>query len=298
MDPDTGLLASNKLVARHNPAKNQRWYFEQGFPDQYKNIFTSTNLPRASRRFPPEYPDDPGSRRTRLIAQAEQFQASPQHQQGWDHDGPYLVPRVQRAPRRRNADRAPLRRRSLQHDPLGREPRSSRASLGLRHRLRRPTLARAETLTSDIVFENFQIKDYYVNRIDAYLQSIGASPGLYAGNWQASRRLSDGRDDPPPVADLHPRATRRRSRRSSLVQQTHNGSDTLYQKIQGYLYKPGSTLGPLGPQNCWIVPQDADFFRRLHSRLPPLPHLRRSRDEPVRHARRVGASNTEPERRD
>ena len=157
-----------------------------------------------------------------------------------------------------------------------------------------------ETLTSDIVLENFQIKDYYVDRIDAYLQSIGASPGIFPNNWGPSpfvacdpstdKACSAGGKKTMPtssnVGDAAPIIP-------AVVRATHNGSDTLYQKMQGYLYPPSNgPSGPLGPSS-FIVPQDADFFRAYFYLRYSIPcRLRRPEHEPVRYPFESGATNT------
>ena len=38
-DPTTGLLTGRDLVNRWDPQKPITWYFDPGFPDQYKDIF-------------------------------------------------------------------------------------------------------------------------------------------------------------------------------------------------------------------------------------------------------------------
>ena len=119
-----------------------------------------------------------------------------------------------------------------------------------------------ETLSSDIVFENFQIQDYYVTRIDAYLQTIGASPGLYtSGAWPLP---TDAQGNPLSancnLGDTVPIVP-------AVVTQTHNGQSTLYQKMQNYLYKPASSYGALGPQD-FVPQQDSDFFRAYFTYLP------------------------------
>ncbi len=109
-----------------------------------------------------------------------------------------------------------------------------------------------ETLTSDIVLENFQIKDYYVDRIDAYLQSVGASPGIYPNNW-----------GPAP-----------------LYQTTNSAGEIVYQ--------PMSATCAVG-QSAPILPQVVyDRARRLRHPVPedagatctvPRRHLRKPRPD-------------------
>ena len=126
-----------------------------------------------------------------------------------------------------------------------------------------------ETLSSDMVFFNSAIKDTYVDRIDAYLQSIGASPGLYtnSSDWPSSPAGppdASGNPTSLPVAcnvgDTAPIL-------SATVVANHNGLSTLFAKMQSYLYQPASQYGALGPQD-FIVPQDADFLKAYFAYLP------------------------------
>lgn len=130
-----------------------------------------------------------------------------------------------------------------------------------------------EALSSSINFNDFAIKDYYVQRIDAYLQMVGAAATDYdpskpapddgkthvgvnsAGEWIDPGACKDG-DTMPIVA--------------ATAATNHNGSSALYQKMQIYLQKPPDQFGPLGPQD-FIVNHDndmGDFYRAYYALTP------------------------------
>jgi hypothetical protein len=252
VDPDTGLLASNKMVMRHNPAKDQRWYFEKGFPDQYKNIFTSTNLPPGVAPLPAGIPTIQDST-NQLLAQANGLNKLATGRISF-HE--YNEPLDDGTPIERAF--GDVRFNMLRWvESLDQQT----AWVGNTGFIEDPRTG--EMLTTDIVFENNQLKDYYANRIDAYLQSIGASPGLYAGNWGPSPFAADGVTPLPTACTVGQTAPIV----PTILSQSHNGLSSLYQKIQSYLYEPASQFGPLGPQN-FIVPQDADFLRAYYAYLP------------------------------
>jgi hypothetical protein len=130
-----------------------------------------------------------------------------------------------------------------------------------------------ETISSSISFNDFAIQDLYVQRIDAYLQMIGAvacdkaagkncmtmtNDGLThvgvnsAGEWTNPGVCKPGQTMPiVPTTDLA----------------NHDGQSSLYQKMQTYLQKPSSQFGNLGPQD-FIVQQDADFYRAFYALAP------------------------------
>jgi hypothetical protein len=252
-DADTGLLASQKMVMRHNPQKDQRWYFEKGFPDQYKNIFTRDRkrLPVGVAPLPAGIPTIEDAT-NQMLVQANTVNPSATGRVSF-HE--YNEPLDDGSPIERSFGDVRFNMvRWLQTV----DQQSSWA--GVTGFVNDPRTG--EILSSDIVLENFQIKDYYVARIDAYLTSIGASPGILNADFPASP--TDANGQPLPVActvgDAAPIVP-------ATVLHNHNGLSTLYQKMQGYLFKPSSAFGPLGAQD-FIAPQDADFFRAYFAYLP------------------------------
>jgi hypothetical protein len=105
-----------------------------------------------------------------------------------------------------------------------------------------------EVVNQSITIQQFDIQDMFVQRIDAFLVSIGASEGL--GNTWQTGACKDG--------DTHPILTQ------SLVG-LHNGSSTLFQKMQTYLGMQGPT--PLGPQD-FVAQQGTDFLNAYFQTIP------------------------------
>jgi hypothetical protein len=266
-DPSTELTASNKMVARKNPARNQRWYFEKGFPDQYKNIFTSTNLPPGVQPLPAGVPTIQDSTNQALAAAQA---ADPNHAAtGRISFHEYNEPLDDGTPIERSFG-------DVRFNMLRWVESVNQQGLfaGVTGWVTDPRTG--ESLSSDIVFENFAIRDYYVTRIDAYLQTIGASANLYSsGDWGNPTCVVG--DTPNCIPDAKGSATGTLPPNCNVgdavplvpqvVTQTHNGQSTLYQKMQNYLYRPSSTYGALGPQD-FVPQQDADFFRAYYAYLP------------------------------
>ncbi|MBI5536227.1 MAG: hypothetical protein HY898_26125 [Deltaproteobacteria bacterium] len=111
-----------------------------------------------------------------------------------------------------------------------------------------------ELLTANVDLSDFPLQDYYFQRIDAYLQTIGASLDLNSEKeWP---------NDPPNCkdGDLQPVVP-------ETLANNHNGNSSLYNKMQGYLGKPIYKYGALGPQD-FIAKQDEDFFSAYHTVMP------------------------------
>ena len=226
-DDDSGLLAARQLVDRFDPEKPIVWYFAEGFPE-YKPFFTGPNGIKDQTN---QLMKDAG------VAARVDFQELERRATCQDGQPP-----------------SPVRRRSLQLPPLGLRPRHAEL-LGRRDAVRRRPAHRRDALSS-ISFNDFAIKDYYVQRIDAYLQMVGAQPTdvqLSAGEWPAtSAACKDGDDD----AD-RPRHRGRQPQRQlvALPEDAAVPAEAV------------DTFGNLGPQD-FIQPQDADFFSAFYALAP------------------------------
>jgi hypothetical protein len=219
-DNVSGQLAARELVTRFDPRKPITWYFAEGFPDVYKPVF-----------------DGIAKETNQLLADSgvaarvsfKEFDADLA-----DGQMPRQYGDVRYSFLRWVSDR------DMQSFWAGVtqfvvDPRTG------------------ESISSSISFNDFAIKDYYVQRIDAYLQSIGASLDVNAsGEWKDMGACKDGATLPIVNAS---------------VVNNHNGNSTLYQKMQGYLQKPVDTFGPLGPQD-FITKQDDDFFHAFYALMP------------------------------
>ena len=227
-DPSSGLLAAQQLVTRFDPTKPITWYFAPGFPEDYKHFFVDPNgiADQTNQLFK----DSNAAARLSFLnyndATTYQDAAGPSREYG---DVRYSFLRW-------------MSDEDMQDGFAGVtqfvvDPRTG------------------EALSSSISFNDFAIKDYYVQRIDAYLQSVGATSAIdpKTGNWvNPPGSCKDG--DTIPIVP-------------ATVIANHNGTSTLYQKMQQYLGKPPSTFGNLGPQD-FVVNQDDDFFRAYYALLP------------------------------
>ena len=229
-DPTSGQLAARQLVTRFDPRKPIVWYFAEGFPDVYKPVFNGKG--------------GVADQTNQLLMDAGAAARVSFKEYNAD-----LAPG--QVPREYGDVRYSFLRWVSDRDMQG-------FWAGVTQFVVDPRTG--ESLSSSISFNDFAIKDYYVQRIDAYLQSIGAASADKNGNtgvnapdaWKDMGACKDGATIP-------------------IVQKTvfanHNGTSTLYQKMQEYLQKPVATYGNLGPQD-FIVQQDDDFFRAFNALAP------------------------------
>ncbi len=238
-DQNTGLLAGRELVMRFDPKKPKiTWYFAQGFPEKYKAIFAG--------------PGGVAEGTNQLLAAADQ------------------------AAKAKDAKSAgvPMRIEFKNYDQdlaKGETPRqygdvrynfvrwlsdkdSQDSFAGIAQFVTDPRTG--ETLSASININDFAIKDYYVQRIDFYLKSVGASLDINSPvPWSdpaSGATCKDG--DVMPIVD-------------EVVAAKHNSNSTLIAKMQDYLQKPVASYGALGTQD-FIVKQDADFFNAYYALLP------------------------------
>jgi hypothetical protein len=268
-DPNTGLLGANAYVTRFDPTKPIDWYFEEGFPTQYMPYFTSHNLPAGVSALSGVTTIEDATNEILTAAKAKAQVAFHQYNEG--------------GVTRQFGD---VRYNILRW--LESEDQQSYFA-GVTSQVVDPR--NGETLSADIVFENFAIKDYYVAQIDAYLQSIGMSDpnnGPFdSTEWPKTvttpkldangNEVLDSSGNPVmvPVACS---ATGDVGHTVPVVPLTlvksHNGNSTLFQKIQGYLGKPVSEYGPLGPAD--FIAQhltqdgqtDTDFYNAYYKYIP------------------------------
>jgi hypothetical protein len=229
-DNETQLVAAQQLVGRFDPAKPIVWYFDQNFPEYYKPIFLGTN----------GHPGIANATNKVLTASGAAARVSVLNYNDATTYGDAAGPVRQFGDIRYNF----LRWVSDQDAQAsfagvtmpGFDPRTG------------------EIINEGIEFNDFAVKDYYVQRIDAFLTSVGASGGLGNGNWP-SGACSNGQTN-------------------QIVNQTvtdvHNASDTLYNKMQLYLGLHSQTNPDddhLGPSD-FVATQDADFYRAYYTLVP------------------------------
>jgi len=267
-DPNTGLLASNQYVVRYDPTKPIVWYFEAGFPAQYMPYFTNNTavLPTGTSPFPTCTAPNTPSNCVQTIEDATNQLLKDSGAAAQVSFQQYNVPLADgTAINRTFGDVRWNMLRWLESED------QQEFFAGVTSEIIDPRSG--ENLSTDIVFENFAIKDYYVTRIDAYLQSIGASAGTPFDQtpWPT----------PPLDANGNPLACSSAADLNNTVPiipltavLNHNGNSTLFQKIQSYLYKPATEYGPLGPADFavnHVTPQgtpDTDFYNAYYAYLP------------------------------
>jgi hypothetical protein len=224
-DPITGLLAANQYIGRYDPLKPIVWYFDQGFPAAYKDFFLNptngikqaTNKLLAAANTASKAAGGPG------VTATVDFQ---------DYDAGGITRSFGDV--RYNF----LRWVSDQDTGVswdgatwpGYDPRTG------------------ELVNQSITVQEFDVQDMFVQRIDAFLVSIGASSGL--GNAWPTGSCTTG--DSQPIVN------------ATLVG-NHNAASTLFQKMQNYLGYPATPA--LGPQD-FTVAQNTDFLNAYYQTLP------------------------------
>ncbi len=238
-DANSGLLAGRELVMRFDPSKKDNvWYFAQGFPENYKVIFngpggvaegTNKLLEAADKAAKLKNPTGPG------VPMRITFK-------NFDQDL-----KKGEKPRQYGDVRYNFVRWISDKD-------SQDSFAGIAQFVTDPRSG--ETLSASININDFAIKDYYVQRIDFYLQSVGASLNINSPDpWPdppSGAACKDG--DTMPIVD-------------ELVAAKHNSNSTLIAKMQEYMQKPVATFGALGTQD-FIAKQDDDFLHAYYAMLP------------------------------
>ena len=241
IDPTTGLWGSRQLVTRHDPkAAVVTRYFAPGFPNYLKTVYGN--------------PDTPGcidactfsGGGNGLIDQTNAlFKVAGATTKlvikDFDAD---LAPG--QPPRQYGDARYSF---LVWHSDLGFA--NATGLLGITYGSNFD-IRTGQILSTDIDYFDYPWQDYVLARLDYYEQSIGAFNFSPAGQNGVPGSCQDG-----DVIPLVP----------ATVAANHNGSSTLFQKMQQYLGKPVSTWGNLGPSD--FIPQhDADFYNGLFAVLP------------------------------
>ena len=235
-DNATGLLAANEFVGRFDPAKPIVWYFDQTFPENYKCVFR--NAPGCPA---PSVGGDPApvtiEDGTNAVLKAAGAAARVSF---LDYDAPDPVTGVATSRTYGDIRYNFLRWESDQdvQDSFvavtmpGFDPRTG------------------EIINEGIMFNDFALQDVFVQRVDAFLTSIG-----------------DG------LADSVPTGTCTSGQTLPLVNATvianHNANSTLYKKMQTYLAPSAPTGSHLGPSD--FVPttaEDPDFLQAYFTLAP------------------------------
>ena len=255
-DPNSGQLAARQLVTRYNPKTPKiTWWFDSSFPDRYKAVFTKVA-------------DDTNKILTESGARTQvEFK-----------DAAKDVPPGEPVPSKGDVRYNILywiSDKDIQDDFAGVtqyviDPRTG------------------ETLTTSMGFNDFAIKDLYVQRIDAYLKSVGACAAYQPGdaNNPASCPFDVNSPDDPANAQPWPDPPGLPGSGqctpgttvpivSSFAIKYHNATSSLSSKMQDYLHKSasstnpatGEAYGPLGLKD-FIPPADADYEAAFFNVMP------------------------------
>lgn len=231
IDPNTGLLGTQALAMRFDPAKpNITYYFAKGFPEYYKQFFLGKPNPDGS--YPPPGQGKGIVDQTNAILQ--QAGATTRLQvKNYDED---LAPGQ---PPRQMGDVRYSFIRWISDIESGGFP-----TLAVTQFV--PDPRTGEILSDSINVYDWAWRDYVLARLDYYEQSIGAV------NWGNPGACKDG--DTIPLVP-------------ATVASNHNGNSTLFQRMQIYLQRPVAQYGALGPQD-FILQEDQDFFNAYYQILP------------------------------
>ena len=245
-DLNSGLVAARQLVIRFNPKKPITWYFAAGFPEGYKAIFVNKdnpNDPNTIQGQTNQLMKDAGVAATVNFLNADDKDTFNDHL--LDPTNP-----------KNTTGATPREYGDIRYSFLRwmSDPDVQDSFAGVTQFVLDPRTG--EALTSSITFNDFAIKDYYVQRIDAYLQTLGASDDINSTvEWkQGSCTLGDTK----PIVD-------------ATIAKTHNGTSTLYQKMQQYLQKPLGTFPNLGPIDFISdvsKKADQDFLNAYYAMMP------------------------------
>ncbi|MGH7295655.1 MAG: hypothetical protein ACRELB_12005, partial [Polyangiaceae bacterium] len=229
-DNQTQLVAAQQFVGRFDPAKPIVWYFAPGFPEYYKPIFVGTNGNVGIMQATNDVLKASGA------AARIQFLNYNDDKTYGDAAGPS---------RQYGDIRYNFFRWVSDQDSQG-------SFAGV-------TMPGFDPRTGEIVnecieFNDFAVKDYYVQRIDAFLTAVGASSGLQTGvPWQSGACTTGA------TAQIV----------TQSVVDNHNAQSTLFTKMQQYLnlHSSDPLNDHLGPQDMVAV-QDADFYRAYFALAP------------------------------
>ncbi len=209
-DNQTQLFAATQFVERFDPTKPIVWYFDQNFPEYWKHVFVG---------------DTTGNPGIQQGTNALLTSAGVKARVSFLNYNDQSAYKDAKGPARSYGDIRYNMLRWVSDEDMqdafagvtidGVDPRTG------------------QELSALIEFNDFAVKDYYVDRMDAFLTTVGASGGLQSGKWATGHCTQDQQL----VTDQ--------------VINEHNASSTLYTKMQSYL----GLHGP-DPQNDHLGPAD------------------------------------------
>ncbi len=264
LDPTSGMVASDEQVERFDPNKPIVWYFAQGFDPAYKHFFT-----------------DPGTGivdRTNAVLQASGAQARVAVKEFDDPDG--LAPG--QAPRQYGD----IRYNFLvwMNDQFSQETFAGVTEFDVDYRT-------GEMLSANIAYNKFAFQDYYTQRVNSFLQGVGAADSVNSpSEWPTTPTISDPtlatncskkqtagscpitvQNSDGSTSTLYCASGSTVPIQSVVAAAVHNGTSTVFGKMQQYLGYPTSSYGNLGPTDFIAWPSktnDTDFFNAFYTLLP------------------------------
>ncbi|HEX8789915.1 MAG TPA: zinc-dependent metalloprotease [Polyangiaceae bacterium] len=248
IDNSTGLWGSRQLAMRHDPAGAQfTYYFAPGFPEQYKSFW-------GTKQTSSTYPDGIYEGGGALVDQTNKLMQIAKANTKlvvMDFDA-NLQPGQQ-----------PRQPGDVRYSFLRWDSDLAQTVGGSTLAVTQPTVdpRSGQTISVDIIGYDWSWQDYILARLDYYEQTVGAfnfgNPGTcvtsqYGDKICVPTTCKDG--DTMPLVPLE-------------VQKNHNGTSTLFTKMQQYLGKPMATWGFLGPQD-FVVQHSADFYNAFFKTIP------------------------------
>jgi hypothetical protein len=230
-DPATSLIAATQYVDRWDPTKPLVWYFAPGFPEYYKNVFIGDA-------------NNPGimAGTNKVLSQTGNkiqinflnYNDATSYKDGAGPSRNFGDIRYNMLRWISDQDTEDLFAGSTE---TGVDPRTG------------------EQIHGSITYNDFAVRDYYVQRLDAFLQQVGASAGIDNPGWKSGSCTTG--------------AT------AQIVNQTvidkHNATSTLYVKMQSYLglHGPNPSDDHLGPQDFTAkATEDQDFMNAYLTLVP------------------------------
>jgi hypothetical protein len=246
-DENTGTLQARELVTRFNPNKPIVWYFAEGFPEQYKVFFNDPNTGIAKQ--------------TNDLLAASNAKATVSFK-NFDADlAPGQSPRLLGDVRYNMM--AWLSDRDTQELFAGSTQGVTDPRTG-------------ETLSASIVYNDFAIKDFYVQRIDAYLHGFSATNDVNSdGDWPDTVLDADGKvvqcvegaTAPIDGTITNVKDENGKPTGGAGTTKLRHDASSLFSKMQQYLQKPVSNYGHLGV-SAFIANQDDEFFKAYYALMP------------------------------
>ncbi len=309
LDPVTGMVGSQEQVIRHDPTKPINWYFAQGFDPGYKHFFTYTGTGIVDRTN--AILETAGSAKNCGTAQAtgncvsvleynDITQLTAEQKAQWlpadCQTAGFAGPTCPDWTGRQYGD---IRYSFLiwMADQFSQDSFAGVTIFNVDYRT-------GEMLSDSIAYNTFAFQDYYVQRINDYLISVGAGVDVNSPTpWPTTPSIAGQGGSPggPPDGTIPASAVNCSATstpnscpmnlvnadgtttplyclagstlpiQSIVTAAQRNGTSTVFGKMQQYLGLPPATYGNLGPTDFIAQPSqtnNTDFFSAFYNLLP------------------------------